>query len=226
MRNSLTGILVSGFLAGCGSHVVLDAPTIPTPLINKIPASIALRMPAEFDSYLHEEEIIGREQWSINLGNSNAALFQQLFGFMFEEVTILSSEDDPDQFDFDALIEPSIDAFEFSVPNQSKTEAFAVWIRYRLKVFDSEGDLIANWPVSAYGKSESESLSGSQALQRAAILAMRDAAAILIMKLDLETGIGKMAEAKTAMNENSISENSMSEIPDTAVTEVLENESE
>ena len=226
MRNSLTGILVSGFLAGCGSHVVLDAPPIPTPLINKIPASIALRMPAEFDSYLHEEEIIGREQWSINLGNSNAALFQQLFGFMFEEVTILSSEDDPDQFDFDALIEPSIDAFEFSVPNQSKTEAFAVWIRYRLKVFDSEGDLIANWPVSAYGKSESESLSGSQALQRAAILAMRDAAAILIMKLDLETGIGKMAEAKTAMNENSISENSMSEIPDTAVTEVLENESE
>ncbi len=231
MRISLTGILLSGLLAGCGSNVVLEAPTIPTPLINKIPASIGLRMPAEFDNFIHEEEVIGREQWSINLGNSNAALFKQLFGFMFEDVTILSSEDDPDQFNFDALIEPSIDAFEFSVPNQSKTEAFAVWIRYRLKVFDSEGDLIANWPVSAYGKSESESLSGSQALQRAAILAMRDAAAILIMKLDLETGIGAIAEAKTAMSENSISENSMSEnsmseIPDTAVTEVLENESE
>jgi hypothetical protein len=226
MRISLTGILLSGLLAGCGSNVVLEAPTIPTPLINKIPASIGLRMPAEFDNFIHEEEVIGREHWSINLGNSNAALFKQLFGFMFEDVTILSSEDDPDQFNFDALIEPSIDAFEFSVPNQSKTDAFAVWIRYRLKVFDSDGDLIANWPVSAYGKSESESLSGSQALQRAAILAMRDAAAILIMKLDLETGIGAIAEAKTAMNQNSISEISMSEIPDTAVTEVLENESE
>jgi hypothetical protein len=204
--------------------------------MNKIPASIGLRMPAEFDSFIHEEEVIGREHWSINLGNSNSALFAQLFGFMFEDVIILSSEDDPDQYDFDALIEPSIDAFEFSVPNQSKTDAFAVWIRYRLKVFDSDGDLVANWPVSAYGKSESESLSGSQALQRAAILAMRDAAAIMIMKLDEATGISKIAEAKIAMNENSIGENSiseisisettMSEIADTSVTEELENENE
>ena len=221
MRISIAGILLSGLLAGCGSNVVLDPVTIPTPLINKIPASVALRMPAEFDSYIHEEEIIGREHWSINLGNSNSALFRQLFGFMFEEVTILSSEDDPEQFDFDALIEPSIDAFEFSVPNQSKTEAFAVWIRYRLRVFDSDGDMVANWPVSAYGKSESETMSGSQALQRAAILAMRDAAALMIMKLDEATGISKIAEAKIAMNENSFSENK-----DTSVTEVLENESE
>jgi hypothetical protein len=236
MRISLTGILLSGFLAGCGSNVVLEAPTIPTPLINKIPASVGLRMPAEFDNYIHEEEIIGREEWSINLGNSNSALFQQLFGFMFEEVTVLSSEDDPDQFDFDALIEPSIDAFEFSVPNQSKTEAFAVWIRYRLKVFDSEGDMIANWPISAYGKSESQALSGSDALQRAAILAMRDAAAIMIMKLDEATGISKIAEARIAMSESSMSESSMSENSmseysvsentDTAELEELENESD
>jgi hypothetical protein len=153
-------------------------------------------------------------------------LFQQLFGFMFEEVTILSSEDDPDQFDFDALIEPSIDAFEFSVPNQSKTEAFAVWIRYRLKVFDSDGDLVANWPVSAYGKSEAETFSGSQALQRAAILAMRDAAAIMIMKLDEATGISQIAAAKIAMSENSMSENSISENPEISVAEELEDESE
>jgi hypothetical protein len=226
MRISLTAVLSCGLLAGCGSNVVLDPVTIPTPLINKIPASVALRMPAEFDNFIHEEEIIGREHWSINLGNSNSALFRQLFGFMFEEVTILSSEDDPEQFNFDALIEPSIDAFEFSVPNQSKTDAFAVWIRYRLKVFDSDGDLVANWPVSAYGKSESETLSGSQALQRAAILAMRDAAAIMIMKLDEATGISKIAEAKIAMSENSMSENSMSESTDTSVTEELDNENE
>jgi hypothetical protein len=134
---------------------------------------------------------------------------------MFEEVTILNSEDDPGQFAFDALIEPSIDAFEFSVPNQSKTEAFAVWIRYRLRVFNSEGDEIANWPVSAYGKSESETLSGSQALQRAAVLAMRDAAALMIMRLDEATGISKIAEAKIAMSENT----------DASVTEELEGES-
>lgn len=198
----LTGILVAGLLTGCGSNVVLDPPTIPVPLTDKIAASVGLRMPDEFHQFVHEEEIIGREQWSIDLGNSNAALFEQLFGYMFDEVTILTADEDATQYSLDALIEPSIDAFEFSVPNQSKTEAFAVWIRYRIKVFDDEGDQVANWPVSAYGKSETESVSGSKALQRAAVLAMRDAAALMIMKLDEATGISKIAAARIAMSDN------------------------
>jgi hypothetical protein len=172
------------------------------PLTDKIPASVGLRMPPNFQNFVHEEEIIGREQWSIDLGSSNAALFEQLFGYMFEDVKILNENDDPKQYGLDALIEPSIDAFEFSVPNQSKTEAFAVWIRYRIKVFDDAGDQVANWPVSAYGKSEKASITGTQALQRAAILAMRDAAALMIMKLDEATGISKIAEARVAMSGN------------------------
>lgn len=182
----------------------MQAPSIPTPLIHKIPASVGLRMPAEFDHFVHDEEIIGREEWSIDLGNSNSALFRQLFGFMFEKVTVLSSTDDPKLLDLDALIEPSIDAFEFSVPNQSKTESFAVWIRYRIKVFDQSGTEVADWPVSAYGKSQTASVSGSQALERAAILAMRDAAALMIMKLDEATGISTMAAAGNPAVESSI----------------------
>jgi len=182
----------------------MQAPTIPTPLIDKIPASVGLRMPAEFDHFVHDEEIIGREAWTIDLGNSNAALFRQLFGFMFEKVTVLSSTDDPKALPIDALIEPTIDAFEFSVPNQSKTESFAVWIRYRIKVFDRSGAEVANWPVSAYGKSQAASVSGSQALERAAVLAMRDAAALMIMKLDEATGISAMAAAGVAAKEEII----------------------
>lgn len=202
--------MLIGLLSGCSSTVTMQMPTIPAPLIDKIPASVGLRMPAEFNDFVHDEEIIGREQWTINLGNSNAALFTQLFGFMFEKVTVLSNTDDPTALSLDALIEPSIDAFEFSVPNQSKTESFAVWIRYRIKVFDRTGLEVADWPVSAYGKSQTASISGSEALERAAVLAMRDAAALMIMKLDEATGISAMATtaapaATTATNEeNSI----------------------
>jgi len=198
LGTALTGMLVLSLLSGCGSTVTLDAPTIPAPLIEKISASVGLRMPAEFDNYVHDEDIIGREHWTINLGNSNAALFRQLFQHMFDSVTIVSSTDDPSKLPIDVLIEPSIDAFEFSVPNQSKTESFAVWIRYRIKVFDHLGAEVANWPVSAYGKSQTESISGTQALQRAAILAMRDAAALMIMKLDEATGISRIAAARAS----------------------------
>lgn len=198
-RKALTGMLIAGLISGCaGSNVKLQTPTIPTPLIHQIPASVGLRMPENFYHFVHEEQVFGREEWSIDLGGSNAALFTQLFGYMFQNVIVLNDSDDPKTLAIDALIEPSIDAFEFSVPNQSKTDSFAVWIRYRIRVFDFDGNEVANWPVSAYGKSQTASISGSQALQRAAILAMRDAAALMIIKLDEMTGISKLAESRAA----------------------------
>jgi len=187
-------VLLSGLLAGCASNVKMAPPTVPVPLVNKIPVSVGLRMPANFDSFVHEESVYGRDNWSIDLGGSNRALFTQLFGHMFESVTVLSESDDPTQMALDALIEPSIDAFEFSTPTQSNTESFAVWIRYRLKVYDNQGTLISNWPVAAYGKSETSSLSKDEALRRAAVLAMRDAAALMIMKFDKVTRISELAD--------------------------------
>ena len=171
----------------------MQAPSIPIPLTEEIPISIGLRMPANFQNLVHEEQVYGREEWSINLGNSNATLFTQLFGYMFSDVTVLKANEDPGLYDLDALIEPSIDAFEFSVPNQSKTDSFAVWIRYRIKVYDRAGTLVSNWPVSAYGKSQTASFSNSEALQRAAVLAMRDAAALMIMKMGDATKISALA---------------------------------
>jgi hypothetical protein len=192
---SLIGVaLAAVFAAGCGSNVTLDPVTIPAPLIEPMPMSIAIRIPVEFEHYVHEDEVLGREKWRIDLGGSNAALFSQLFAFMFEEVTVLGPNDDASALAIDALIEPSIDAFEFSVPSQSKTEAYAVWIRYRLKVYDSAGDLYANWPLSAYGKSEKFGLTGDEPLKRAAILAMRDAAALTIMNLDKSTAISALKD--------------------------------
>jgi hypothetical protein len=185
-------------MVGCGANVTLDPVTIPTPLINPMPLSVAVRIPAEFEHYVHEDEVLGREKWRIDLGRSNAALFSQLFEFMFDDVTVLGPDDDASTLSIDALIEPSIDAFEFSVPSQSKTESYAVWIRYRLKIYDSAGDMYANWPLSAYGKSEQFGLSGDEPLKRAAILAMRDAAALMIMNLDKSTAIAALKDRPAA----------------------------
>ena len=192
-RIFVVGLLISGMLAGCGGNVTLKAPTIPEPLLEQINMSVGIRMPENFEHFVHEEEIYGQQSWSIDLGRSNAALFEQLFAFMFSRVVILGPGDDPQLMPIDALIEPSIDAFEFSTPEQSNTEAFAVWIRYRVKVYDPEGKLVSNWPVAAYGKSQTTTLGDSEALQRAAVLAMRDAAALMIMKFDNVTRISSLA---------------------------------
>jgi len=192
LRHSV--ILISLFAAGCASNVTVDQPTIPTPHIEKLPMDVAIRIPAEFHNFVHEENVLGKETWTINLGSANAVFFTQLFGYMFENVIVLGPNDNALDYTFDALVEPKIEGFEFSVPHQSKTDAFAVWIRYRMQVFDSAGNSASTWTVSAYGKSQKEGLSGSRALQRAAVLAMRDAAALILLQMNKATKMASLAD--------------------------------
>lgn len=180
--------------SGCASNVTVANPTIPAPNVEKLPLDVAVRIPAEFDHFVHEEKVLGRETWTIDLGSANASFFKQLFGFMFDNVIVLGPDDDALDYTFDALIEPKIEGFEFSVPNQTKTDAFAVWIRYRLQIFDSVGNSASTWTVSAYGKSQKVGLGGSKSLQRAAVLAMRDAAALILLQMDKATKIGALAD--------------------------------
>jgi len=187
-------ILFALLTAGCASNVSVETPTIPTPHIDKLPLDVAIRIPDEFHNFVHEENVLGRETWSINLGSANASFFEQLFGYMFDNVIVLGPDDDALAYTFDALIEPKIEGFEFSVPNQSKTDAFAVWIRYRMQIFDSVGNSAASWTVSAYGKSQKEGMGGSKSLQRAAVLAMRDAAALILLQMNNATKIAALAD--------------------------------
>ncbi len=188
-------------LCGCGgSQVTVQNPSIPKPLIDQLQLSVAARFPTAFDNFVHEEQVIGKEKWIIDLGASNRLLFTQLFGSMFTEFMVIEESSDASDLPIDALIEPSIDAFEFSVPNQSQTDEFAVWIRYRIKIFDSEGVQIANWPIAAYGKSQTSTFGGDDALRRAAVLAMRDAAALIILQMDKSTGISKLRDASARSN--------------------------
>ena len=195
ISSTLKTVLIAVFLTalgGCSSHVIVNAPTIPDPLVDRIPISVAVKFPDEFEHFVHQEQMLGKEKWTIDLGRSNILLFTKLFDAMFDEFTVVDNSVDPRDLPIDAWIEPSIDAFEFSVPSQSQTPSFAVWIRYRIKIFDSQGNQFANWPISAYGKSLTTTMGGDNALRRAAVLAMRDAAALVIMQMDSATGISSL----------------------------------
>ena len=75
LRTLVIGMSVIVVAAGCGSSVRLDPPTIPTPNINRIPVAVAVRLPENFESYVHKEDVLGREEWKIDLGRSNAVFF-------------------------------------------------------------------------------------------------------------------------------------------------------
>ncbi len=189
------GVIPTALLAtGCASNVIVETPMIPAPHVEKLPMDIAVRIPADFHNFVHEENVLGRESWTIDLGSANASFFSQLFGYMFDNVIVLGPDDDALNYSFDALVEPTIEGFEFSVPKQSKTDAFAVWIRYRMRIFDSVGNSAATWTVSAYGKSQKEGLGSAKSLRRAAVLAMRDAAALILLQMEKSTNIAALAD--------------------------------
>ena len=186
-------------LSACSTKVSVPDPRIPTPLIAPLPLSVGVRYPKSFDHFVHEEQVIGKEKWQIDLGQSNKMLFDKLFSAMFTDFRVVGDTGDPSTLGIDALIEPTIDAFEFSVPEQSQTDSFAVWIRYRIRIFDRNGTQIANWPISAYGKSQNSTFGGDAALRRAAVLAMRDAAALIIMQMDKSTGISSLVRTENTL---------------------------
>lgn len=228
ISSTLKTVLIAVFLTalgGCSSHVIVNAPTIPDPLVDRIPISVAVKFPVEFEHFVHQEQMLGKEKWTIDLGRSNTLLFTKLFDAMFDEFIVVDDGVDPRDLAIDAWIEPSIDAFEFSVPSQSQTPSFAVWIRYRIKIFDSQGNQFANWPISAYGKSLTTTMGGDNALRRAAVLAMRDAAALVIMQMDKATGIRNLnretlskvaASPEPAMPESALPETAPEESQTTA----------
>jgi hypothetical protein len=222
MLRAISAAVFVAVLWGCASSVTVNDPTIPDPLVEKIPISVAIRFPDEFAHFVHEEEMMGQERWTVDLGRSNELLFIKLFSSMFDELTVLEDSRDPGDLPIDAFIEPTIDAFEFSTPNQSQSEAFAVWIRYRLKIFDNEGKQTANWPISAYGKSQSTAMGGNDALRRAAVLAMRDAAALIIMQMDKATRISRLGGGSVSR----VAATPESVTPDPAIPETAEEETQ
>ncbi len=199
MERRLTGrvsaivavVLAALVVTGCSSQVALNDPALPDPLLNQLPLKVAVRYSPEMSRYVHEEEVLGRQKWTINLGAANKLAFRHLFESMFSEVVEVDADTDVEALGADALIEAGIEAFEFALPAQSRSDAYTIWIRYRLRIFDDEGTEISNWPIAAYGKAGSEGMfSADEALARAAVLAMRDAAAMIGLRFARETGLG------------------------------------
>ena len=193
MQRFLPLVVACGLLTSCSQAVTIE-PDFPTPIITPLPLVVGLHFPDELTTYVYSEEVPNDTSWTFDIGAANDELFNTVFPSMFQKTVRLDSRDGAiEQYpDLDAVIEPAVEAFEFSLPRQSRTEQYAVWIRYNVRVYAPDGDLITTWPVSAYGQSDSR-FSASRSMERATIKAMRDAAATIAL------GFGNEPRIKDAL---------------------------
>lgn len=180
------GALVALTLVGCSGAKVQMEGEIPTPLVNRLPLQIGLYLEPALVQYVFEEKIDKYGDWRIDVGPIQAKLFKQITNAMFIEAPLVESVT-PTGLALDAVLAPSIVDFQISIPSQTRSEFYEVWIKYLMRLYDPQGTLIAEWPLTAYGKANRGDFgalesSDGPGIQHATMTALRDAGAFLALR--------------------------------------------
>lgn len=128
-------------------------------------------------------------------------LFLQVGSAMFTEAKQVDSIA-PGTAEFDGVLAPSIADFQISIPDQTRTDFYEVWIKYLIRVYDNEGTLIAEWPLTAYGKSNQSDYgffekTDKPAMHDATMRALRDAGAFLALRFSAVPPIKAWLDTRT-----------------------------
>jgi hypothetical protein len=178
------GALALVVLAGCGPVRLIANTNMPTPLVVKMPIAVALFIPKEFSTYVHNEERWSTD-WHVELGRAQSEGISRLMTAMFERVVQVESVS-AGQAHADngvrAILEPSVEEFAFVTPRDAGSPFFAVSIKYRVNIYLPNGKLADSWGFTGYGTAPAQGLSSAPPLQTATALAMRDAGAKLAVE--------------------------------------------
>jgi hypothetical protein len=188
-------------LAGCGPVRLIANTNIPTPLVVKMPIAVALFIPKEFSTYVHNEERWSTD-WRVDLGKAQSDGITRLMNAMFErvvEVESVSAGQAHASNGVRAILEPSIEEFAFVTPRDAGSPFFAVSIKYRVNIYLPDGKLADSWGFTGYGTAPAAGLTSAPPLQTATALAMRDAGAKLAVEFREQATVrGLLPEGATA----------------------------
>lgn len=179
---------VPAVLMGCAAATVQMEDQFPKPLVEELPYSVALVLGEDFRNYAYLEPDKKRKIGEVHLGLAHTAVFRNILGEAFDQVVELEAM--PDAGAFDLVFQPRIEDFQFALPAETKVDIYEVWIKYGVMVFDRNSQLIADWTVTAYGKTATETFSTAAArFKEAVVVAMRDLGVNLVVELPREPGV-------------------------------------
>ncbi|MFO7324281.1 MAG: hypothetical protein DIU62_001070 [Pseudomonadota bacterium] len=167
-------------LAGCGSVQVRPEPVLPEPLIAPMPARVALVLDDELRSYVHEETR-GGTNWKVELGPGHERMFRDVFRSSFSELAEFGSGAQARGADVQVVFRPRIEQFSFASAEETGGEYWAVTIRYVIALTSTAGEPVDNLSLTGYGSSRGGR--AGNALTRATLAAMRDAAAKFLVQM-------------------------------------------
>lgn len=165
-------------LAGCGANNVVIQGSFPTPNITRLPLSIAVYYDQALRDFAYMEySETGNEEFNIQSGQSQMQLFDAVLPAMFDRVVFIDSMEEAPALGVDAVFAPAIEEFQLALPAKTKLDVYEVWIKYNMRLLTPEGDYIADWVLTSYGKTpQATFLSVEEGISEAAVVALRDLA--------------------------------------------------
>lgn len=179
-RYSRLVLLLASVLAGaCSTDIIIDG-DYPSALTRQLPHHVGLVLDDTFTHYTFESS--QEQDVTMALGESQIELFNQIFGDMFKSRTRLDTINQALTSKVDLVVVPHVEEVQLAMPFETRLNVFEVWLKYNLQVFDSEGEPIADWLMTSYGKTQSRLLTSEEdALNQATTEALRDAGVRLVI---------------------------------------------
>ena len=173
-----SALLTLFVISGCSSSAQVTVDTQFPSVVSKPKAvNAAIVFSDEFKSYIATPS----SKTTIDLGKAQTSLLSNAFRGLFSELEFVASKDDV-TFENALVITPSVQEVQVSTPSDTYLNVYEVWIKYNLEIETTGGDQVDSWFMPAYGKTpDSFMLSKTNAIEEAAIIALRDAGAKLLL---------------------------------------------
>ena len=147
MRLFFFGLLLA-ILTGCSSVHTIEA-QVPTPLVEPINKVAHLYLSDEFLGYEFSQDEEDRSDIRIILGQAHTNLFNSVVSALFLELS-----DSAESADISLV--PELNTFQYSLPRETGSSFYEVWLRYRLQALNPDGSEIADWLITGYGRAYDE----------------------------------------------------------------------
>lgn len=176
-RWQLAGVGVALLVSGCGGVTIAPKPVLPKALVQEIPATVGLLVPADQSAYAHSETRAG-VVWSVALGQGQQMVAREVLDSLFREVREFSDLEAARKAEgLQAIFEPRIEQYSFATAQETGGEYVAVTIRYRINVLAPDGVRYDSLTLTGYGTGLAEGFGSGGPMDEATRSAMRDAAA-------------------------------------------------
>jgi len=177
IRNFVT-LSLAAILCACGVSSVTVQGTYPSPNVPKLPIKLAVLYDDALRSFSYIEYTeTGNEEFDIRSGETHVDLFNAILPSMFEQVVMVDSEAEALSAGVDAVFQPAIEEYQLALPYKTKLDVYEVWIKYNMRLVSPEGEYIADWVVTSYGKTPQATFrSNEDAINEATVIALRDLA--------------------------------------------------